>query len=127
MKASNNKPWYIAFGTGIDSPALVRCSEEEHIRQSMRACVLTRRGECASHPELGSRVVDFMFRPLIDETRSALAAAIRHAVTIGEPRVEIQAVELSVDELEPGALIAQLRYRILSSKRSERMLIRLKP
>jgi len=107
--------------------ALRRCSLEEHIKQSLRACVLTRLGERSFHPVLGSRVSEFLFRPLVSQVREDIAQAIRESIERGERRVEVLGVEVAVDKAEPGLATIQLKYRVLETSKVEKLNISLQP
>lgn len=116
------------YSLGLDnSGALRRCSLEEHIKQALRACVLTRLGERRFQPRLGSRVSEYLFRPLVAQVRDDIAQAIREAIERGEPRVECLAVDVAVDKAEPGLATIQMKYRILETSKVERLSVRLQP
>lgn len=121
----SNASYYSFSLDGMGS--LRRCSLEEHIKQALRACILTRLGERSFHPLLGSRVSEYLFRPLISQVRGDIAQAIRDAIERSEPRVETLAVEVAADKAEPGLAKIQLQYRILETSKVERLNISLQP
>ncbi len=122
-----NRATYFSLSLDTDSPALRRCSLEDHIRQSLRACILTRLGERSSYPTLGSRTAELLFRPLVNQVRAEIAQAIFDSVEKGEPRVEILNVEVFSDKLNPGMGQVQLKYRIRETSKVERLTVTLKP
>jgi len=122
----SNKAIYYSLGLDGTSP-LRRCSLEEHIKQALRACILTRLGERRFHPRLGSRISEYLFRPLVSQVRDDIAQAIRDAIERGEPRVECLGVEVAVDKAEPGLATILLSYRILETSKVERLSLSLQP
>lgn len=108
-------------------PALFRVTAEDHIRNSLRATILTHRGERPLHPEMGSHIRHFLFRPLTPETLGDIRTEITNAITRSEPRVEIEQVEIRPDDTDRSRLIINLRYRIKETRKIDRVKITVRP
>jgi phage baseplate assembly protein W len=93
------------FPLGVDPRggiALVRGDVE--LVQAMRLILSTYPGERPMRPDFGSRLRDFVFRGVNDETRAELAQEVRGALRRWEPRVDINTVQVTRDP-DDGALL----------------------
>src|SRR5215510_11062456 len=82
-----------AFPTGVSANggiAMVRGHTE--LVQAMRLVLSTYPGERPMRPEFGSRIRDFVFRPVNVDTIAELSHEVRNALLRWEPRVIIEAV-----------------------------------
>jgi uncharacterized protein len=111
----------------LESGALFRSTLEEHIRNSLRATILTHQGERPLYPELGSRVRDSLFRPLTSETLADIQTEVRSAIARCEPRVELQLVEINPDDTDRSRLIIHLKYRIRETRKVDQVKIAVRP
>jgi phage baseplate assembly protein W len=94
---------------------LVGCTYEEHIKQSLRALLLTARGERVMRPEFGSGLGIFIFEGIDATTASLIKSEVESAVARFEPRVELLDVQVAHNPRDPGVLRIELSYRIKSS------------
>jgi phage baseplate assembly protein W len=106
------------------TPTLKRISLEEHIKNTLRGCLLTRLGERVHQPTVGSKIHELLYKPLFTSTKQELKAAVLEAISINEPRVEIEQIDISSDELDPTELFVKLNYKITET--SKRDLIKFK-
>jgi phage baseplate assembly protein W len=101
--------WAFPLGVGPQGGiALVR--REVELEQAMRLILSTYPGERPMRPEFGSRIRDFVFRPVNIETIAELSHEVRSALLRWEPRVTIEAVLVIPDPSDEGALYIDIQY-----------------
>lgn len=61
-------------------------------------------------PEFGSRIRDFVFRPVNVETIAELSRAVHDALLRWEPRVDVEAVVISPDPADHSTLYIDIQY-----------------
>jgi uncharacterized protein len=89
--------------------ALVR--REVELEQAMRLILSTYPGERPMRPEFGSRIRDYVFRPINIATISELSRVVREALVRWEPRVDVEAVLVIPVAGEEGMLHIDIQYR----------------
>jgi phage baseplate assembly protein W len=103
--------WAFPLGVGPQGNiALVR--REVELEQAMRLILSTYPGERPMRPEFGSRIRDFVFRPVNIETIAELSHEVRSALLRWEPRVNIEAVLVIPDPSDEGALYIDIQYTV---------------
>ena len=100
-------------------------SLEDHLKYCLRAAILTHAGERRLRPELGSRVRDLLFRPLLPALRLDLEAAVRQAIAATEPRVEVESVQIAGDPADAARAVVSLAYRIRETRKRDQMRVQL--
>ncbi|MFL6142409.1 MAG: GPW/gp25 family protein [Labedaea sp.] len=101
--------WAFPLGVGAQGGiALVR--REVELEQAMRLILSTYPGERPMRPEFGSRIRDFVFRPVNIETIAELSQEVRNALLRWEPRVNIEGVYVIPDPHDEGALYIDIQY-----------------
>jgi phage baseplate assembly protein W len=88
--------------------ALVRRDTE--LEQAMRLILATYPGERPMRPDFGSRIRDFVFRSINVETIAELSKVVRDALLRWEPRVDVEAVNITPDVSDEGALYIDIQY-----------------
>jgi len=106
-----------------DSGPLIACSYEEHIKQSLRALLLTTRGERVMRPEFGSGLKAYLFEGIDTTTASLIKNEVQTTVESFEPRVEILDVEVDNNSREPGVLHVILSYRIKAGGAADQLVL----
>ena len=82
------------------------------IEQAIRIILETMPGERVMRPEFGCRVKELLFAPRNASTRGALIETVESALARWEPRIEVQAVDVSDDPAHDGAWLVEIRYTI---------------
>ncbi len=108
------------LGTGWSFPpsfdpnqASVRMvSEEEDIVQSLKIILFTSYGERIMRPEFGSNLSGSVFQAIDSVVINTIADNVRQAIVQFEPRVTLNKVEISTDEIVEGRLNINLDYTI---------------
>jgi uncharacterized protein len=87
-------------------------SREREIEQAIEIILLTYPGERPMRPMFGSRLRDFVFRSADNSTAVELSLAVRSAVTMWEPRVDVVDVLVSPDPIQRNRLDIEVIYQI---------------
>lgn len=84
----------------------------EDIEQSIRIILGTRPGERVMREDFGCRAYELMFDPRSAATISLLQEFVFDALRMWEPRIEVLSVNVTADEENDGALLAEIEYEI---------------
>ncbi|ACU39201.1 GPW/gp25 family protein [Actinosynnema pretiosum subsp. pretiosum] len=101
----------LAFPVHTDatgSVALVSGSRE--IVESIRLILATAPGERPMRPEFGCAIHDLVFAPADSATAGRIAYEVRTALERWEPRITLEDVSVSFDEVGSGTLLIDIRY-----------------
>ena len=116
------------FGRGISFPprvgpdGRVSWSEgETNIRESIQVILLTEQNERLMLPDFGGGLGVFLFEPNAVATRRQIQERIISALTLWEPRIVVQAVDVSPDPIDPQAAIATITYKLVATQAQERV------
>jgi len=105
------KGWAFPLRTGVTgSMALV--ADEREVAEAIRIILGTSIGERPMRPEFGSRIYEFVFDEADAATASRLAFAVREALERWEPRIDLDAVDVTVDEEKRNLLYIDINYHI---------------
>jgi uncharacterized protein len=116
------------IGNGLNFPLRTNARGElmlvtgpEDIEQSIRIILGTRPGERVMRPTFGCRAYELIFEPLSPSTISQLQEYVEEALTLWEPRIEVQGVLVTADSANDGALIAEIEYIIKATHDSRNL------
>jgi phage baseplate assembly protein W len=87
-------------------------AREREIEEAIRLVLGTSPGERPMRPEFGCRIHDYVFAPADGATASAIAAEVREALLLWEPRVEVEDVVVTFDAKDAGVMYIDIRYEI---------------
>ena len=87
-------------------------SREREIEEAIRLVLGTSPGERPMRPQFGCRIHDYVFAPADGATASAIAAEVREALLLWEPRVEVEDVVVTFDAKDAGVMYIDIRYEI---------------
>ena len=99
------------------------CTYEEHVRQSLRALLLTTRGERFMRPGYGSGLGAYLFESIDATTTSLIKSEVRSTVERYEPRVVLTDVAVDHNARDPGVLRVSVYYRIKSTGFSDQLTV----
>jgi len=108
---------------GKPSRRLAACTNEEHIKQSIRALLLTGRGERVMRRDFGSRVGTYLFENIGATTTTLIQQEIRSTIERYEPRVDLSDVKVRGSSRNPGVLSVEIHYRILSTDAIDQVVV----
>ena len=88
---------------------------EEGIRQSIWMILGTSPGERVMRPDFGCGIHDMVFGVNNAATASAVAGAVREALAVWEPRVDVLDVYALPDRSRPNLLLIEINYQVRST------------
>jgi len=93
--------------------ALVR--RERELEEAMRLILATYPGERPMRPEFGSRVRDWVFRGVDNDSMAALSLEVRNSIHRWEPRAEVTTVRVTQDPNDASTMRIDIEYRPLDT------------
>jgi phage baseplate assembly protein W len=97
---------------------------DENVRDSVRAILLTDRGERLMLPDFGGNLARFLFEPNTTTTRHLIAERITQALSAWEPRLRVESVQVEEDPQDPQAAIATISYQLVATEASQQITLR---
>lgn len=111
-----------AFPVYADAAGDVRtAADTEAVEESIRLIIATSKGERVMRPEFGCGIHDHVFDVVDANTRSLVETSVEEALREFEPRIEVEDVTTSTDDLSEGVLLVEIRYRIRDSNARHNM------
>ena len=103
----------VGFPIRFDSAGAITMAEyEESVRQSIWIILGTSKGERAMRPDFGCGIYDLVFEVNSASTSGKVAQAVREALLVQEPRIDVRDVQV---EAPPGAgetLLIHIEYQV---------------
>lgn len=87
-------------------------ADEDDIREALRLILGTAPGERLMRPTFGCGIHQMVFAALSMATLGQVETAVREALLLWEPRIEVEAVTVSVEEAQEGRLLIGIDYRV---------------
>jgi phage baseplate assembly protein W len=101
-KASDKKPYYSDFYTNFNAhpqnKRLVKYTNENSVKRSVRNLILTEPGERLFQPEIGCKIRRLLFENMSDITAIQLKNAIEETISLYEKRARVITVEVVPNE-----------------------------
>lgn len=104
-----------AFPPRVNRGSIAMVSLEEDIQQAIRIILETAPGERAMRPDFGVGLHRMVFTPMTRGTLSLAQSRIEQALIQWEPRIDVKAVQVSLDRDRSGVLLIQVQYRVRES------------
>jgi hypothetical protein len=102
-----------AFPLKLDATgAFELVTDDREIEQAIRLIIGTAYGERPMRPDFGCRIHDFVFAEANATTAGRIATEVRASLTRWEPRITIDDVVVSGDQLDPSVLYVDVRYHV---------------
>jgi phage baseplate assembly protein W len=102
-----------AFPLGVDARGgIALARRDQELEQAIRLILATYPGERPMRPEFGSRLRDYVFRSATIDTAAELAQEVEIALLRWEPRVVVDAVNVTVDPEERNRLYIDVYYSV---------------
>lgn len=103
----------LAFPLQVDAAGrLASAQGEQRIEQSIQLILATRPGERAMLPDFGCAIHELVFAPNNAATRTRAIDAVRRALTLFEPRIDVLDVQADTASDEPQLLLLRVDYRL---------------
>jgi phage baseplate assembly protein W len=101
-KASDKKPYYSDFYTNFNAhpqnKRLVKYTNENSVKRSVRNLILTEPGERLFQPDVGCKIRSLLFENMSDITAIQLKNAIEETISLYEKRARVITVEVVPNE-----------------------------
>lgn len=94
---------------------------DDKIKESIRLILSTAKGERVMLPEFGCDIHDFAFSVINTSTLTMMKTAVKDALVVWEPRIEVLGVEVSTNDLEHGVLYMQVNYRVRTTNAEQNL------
>lgn len=94
---------------------IARAYYEECIRQAIWIILGTAKGERIMRPDFGCGIHDLVFAVNSTTTAGLVAEAVRQALVLWEPRIELLDVRVATRPGEPNTLLIGIEYRVHST------------
>jgi phage baseplate assembly protein W len=103
----------LAFPLHINARGeIALASPEKDIEQAIGIILSTRPGERVMRPEFGCRAHELLFEPLHSGTETLMQQYVAEALSMWEPRIDLDSVEVWVDPEADGTLLVEIHYTI---------------
>jgi phage baseplate assembly protein W len=112
---------YLGTGWGFpptfdrDARQVTLVSGKDDIYESLQVLLTTSLGERVMQPTYGCNLTELLFEPLSPSVASNIKELIRTAILYHEPRIRLEAVDLSLNRQLEGVVDIQIDFTILST------------
>jgi len=93
---------------------------EQNIRESITVILKTEPGERVGVTDFGAGLGRFLFEPNNVATHARVRDAIQRALETWEQRIDVDAVDVAADPIDPELAIATITYRLVATSDRER-------
>lgn len=87
-------------------------SGREDVEQSIRIILETAKGERVMRPDFGCSIHEYAFSTVDTTTLRLVETTVREALETWEPRIDVESVDASAENLERGRLDVEITYRL---------------
>lgn len=101
------------FPITIDERGGIALSEyDKKIRESIVIILSTAKGERVMRPDFGCDIHDFAFTVINTSILTLIKSAVKEALLLWEPRIEVLDVETFTEKINDGILSIGINYKI---------------
>lgn len=105
-----------SFPVGLDAHRQMAMTDgDDSIRQSIWLILSTSPGERVMRPDFGCGLHDLVFGVNSAGTATAVAGAVREALAVWEPRIDVLDVFAAPDPAQPNVLLIEINYQVRST------------
>ena len=83
-----------------------------NVEHAIQMILLTRKGERIMRPEFGSQLHELVFEPNDEMTMGLAAQYVRDALAMWEPRIRVEAVDVTSDDDDASVMHISIQYEI---------------
>jgi hypothetical protein len=87
-----------------------------NIREAIQVILLTQPGERIMLTDFGGKLRSYLFEPNTVATRQRIQEEIMTALTLWEPRITVQRVDVEPDSSDPRAAVVSIQYQLVASQ-----------
>jgi phage baseplate assembly protein W len=95
-----------------DDGRIAMASDEESVRQSLWMILNTSPGERVMRPDFGCGLHELIFDPNTSGTAGQVISAVREALVLWEPRIDVLDIDAVPDDTEPNLLLIAISYQV---------------
>ena len=114
-KAFLGRGWAYPVSVNATTGDISLVDHEEDIAQAVRLILETGRGERVMRPDFGAGLNEFVFEPINTTTRALIRHRVEEALVTWEPRIRVQAVEVTADQASLGRVDIAIEYEVRST------------
>jgi phage baseplate assembly protein W len=103
------------FPVDLHGNQIATASGEDTVRQSIWTILSTAPGERVMRPDFGCGIGDLVFGVNDARTAGAVADAVRSALALWEPRIDVLDVYAAPDASKPNLLLVEINYQVRST------------
>ncbi len=101
------------FPITLDQADAVAISRyEEKIKQSIHIILGTAKGERVMRPTFGCNIHDYIFAVINATTLNRIKSAVREALILWEPRIEVLRIQSSTRNANRGVIDVEINYKV---------------
>lgn len=100
----------------LDPKKIAKISKDnEVINAHLERLLFTGFGEIIGYPQLGSRIPEFFWEPMNEETASDILSETQFLIETYEPRINIESLSVTFQQMSPAdtGLIIELEYTLV--------------
>ena len=86
-------------------------SEDSDISRAIRLILATVPGERPMRPGFGCGIHDYVFAPADATTAGLIAVEVKRSLAFWEPRIEVNSVDVTVDQVARNTLYINISYQ----------------
>jgi len=101
--------WNYPLGTD-SSGSISLATEDRNLEQAIRLILGTAPGERPMRPGFGCGIHNYVFASADATTAGLLANEVKRALAMWEPRIDVESVDVSVDEVDRNAMYIDIHY-----------------
>ena len=102
-----------AFPVRTDATgAIAVVTHEREVEESIRLILGTAYGERPMRPDYGCAIHDYVFATVDADTAGRIAGEVRASLVRWEPRIEVEAVDVTVDPDDQTLVYIDIKYSI---------------
>jgi phage baseplate assembly protein W len=105
-----------AFPVGVDATGDVRTAADERtVEESIRVILGTAKGERVMRPDFGCGIHEYAFETVDANTLTLVETSVEDALVEFEPRIAVEEVSVSTEDISEGVLLVEIDYRVRDS------------
>lgn len=101
-----------AFPVEVEEGSIETAAGERTVKESIRVIIGTAKGERVMRPDFGCGIHDHVFDAVDANTLTLVETTVEEALVEFEPRIAVEGVGTSTDDLDEGVLLIEVDYRI---------------
>lgn len=101
--------WKYPVNAGADGK-IAMSKYEEDIKEAIRIILGTAKGERLMRPDFGCGIHELVFAPINSATVSLVEKSVSDSLTLWEPRIELNNVDVSTERSGEGVLLVSIDY-----------------